>query len=162
MLQGQDPVRRIQPYGGCITGQRARRHQLIDERPVQRRTVDEEWIGRQPSLTRTGISLGYRELGLERIAEDTIQTVVLETIDVQFFVEHSVAAADDRRRREAVGEASARLNVVLVDRIGVGVGEKWIPRLLERRRVQVVAQAETERQSIDLPFILHERPEPVN
>ena len=74
---------------------------------------------------------------MKELVNTRIQQVVLEAIDPLLLVEHAVAAAEHRRfRRRAEGEADARLEVVLVDRMRVRgsskngfhssvIGEMW-------------------------------------
>src|SRR5262245_60600986 len=106
---------------------------------------------------RAWVGLRRRELRLERAREHALQRVILEAVDPLLLVEHAEAAANDLFGRRTVREADARLPVVLVDRVRLGVWEIRIPELQERRYVNVITQAEVQREVLrELPLVLHE------
>ena len=135
---------------------RQRRAHLIGNH----RAVDQERIGREIAVAWSRIEVVQRETAVERGREHGPRVDASDQLEVRLVEEPAVATANDADSVDVVGQADARLEVVLVDRIVAGAPEERVVDLVDRNDLEVVTQAQAERQPvIELPFVLRKRGE---
>ena len=102
-------------------------------------------VGRaRRSVARAGIGRRGREVDQERVREGRAGVDAAQQLEVRLVVEAAVAGANDAlAAAEIVGHAEPRLDVVLVDRVGL---DQRVVGLGERDDLEVVAQAEAQRE----------------
>ncbi len=147
--------------GGAGVAHRLPRGELRRERRAHRigdeRATRQEGIGRERPVAWSRIEVVQRKVARERVREHRAGVDTADELEVRLVVEPAITTADDALAVHVVGEAHARLEVVLVDRIVVGAREQRVVDLVDRDDLEVVAHAEADRQVvIQLPLVLHE------
>ena len=110
----------------------------FEQRAVEGRSVDQVRIGRELAVARPGVGSRRREVHRERGGERRAGVEAANQLEVRLVVEAAVSAAQDAlAAAEVVGHADTRLEVVLVDRIGL---DQRVVGLGDRDDLDVVAQ----------------------
>src|SRR5689334_12873124 len=108
---------------------------------IHRRAVHEERVGRKRAVAWAEIRSGSRK-GLDARRAERARVQAADQLEMRLVEKAAVPGASDALAVvQVVGEADARLDVVVVGRIFV---DQRVVRLGERNPLEVVAQAEAD------------------
>ena len=153
------PAILVVPRDAGITHRHAAREPLREQLAIHRRPIHQERIGRELTVAWTQVWSGDREGLVARRAERAgIETA--NQFEVSFVEEPAVSGAcSPLAVAQVVGQADARLEVVIVGRI---LFHQRVVRFGQRNALEVVAETKAEREVLrQPPLVLRERREVV-